>query len=164
MEFPGKNTGEGCHALLQASSRPRDGTCISTSPALAGGFFTASAIWEALCYLIVGIFSWHHRQSYHPSLSQGYTVSIVWIYLMTLFPLFLTLAKMDTCSSATDPLWHADPLWHRSPERVPCHSSPLGDTILDVCLGWCGAQVSLATDCTVLVERETLSYVICLYD
>ena len=87
------------------------------SPALAGGLFTTRATWEALCYLIVGIFSWPHRQSYHPSLSQGYTVSIVWIYLMTLFPLFLTLAKMDTCSSATDPLWH------RRPERVPCHSS-----------------------------------------
>ena len=99
----------------RGSSRPRDQTCIS----MAGGFFSTRAIWEALYYLIMSIFSWHHRQSYHPSLSQGYTVSIVWIYLMTLFPLFLTLAKTDTCSSATDPLWHADPLWHRPPQKSP---------------------------------------------
>ena len=32
----------------RASSRPRDGTHVSfVSPALAGGFFTASATWEA---------------------------------------------------------------------------------------------------------------------
>ena len=28
-DSPDKNTGEGCHALLQGSSRPRDRTCIS---------------------------------------------------------------------------------------------------------------------------------------
>ena len=30
------------------SSRPRDRTCISMPPALAGGFFTTSTTWEAL--------------------------------------------------------------------------------------------------------------------
>ena len=34
--------GVGCHALLRGSSWPRDQTCISMSPALAGGFFTTS--------------------------------------------------------------------------------------------------------------------------
>ena len=47
-DSPGKNTGEGCHALLQGSSRPRDGTHLSYTPALAGTFFTSSATWEAL--------------------------------------------------------------------------------------------------------------------
>ena len=28
-DFPGKNTGVGCHALLQGPSQPRDWTCIS---------------------------------------------------------------------------------------------------------------------------------------
>ena len=47
LDSPGKNTGLGCHALLQGSSRARDQAQASVSPALAGGFFTASAIWEA---------------------------------------------------------------------------------------------------------------------
>ena len=42
-DSPGKNTGIGCHALLQKSSWPRD----HQSPALAGWFFTISASWEA---------------------------------------------------------------------------------------------------------------------
>ena len=48
----------GCHALLQGSSLPRLRTHFSMSPALAGGFFTTSTIWEAqfislqLIYLI----------------------------------------------------------------------------------------------------------------
>ena len=36
-----------CHALLQGSSRPRDGTHISCVSCIAGGFFTTSATWEA---------------------------------------------------------------------------------------------------------------------
>ena len=46
--FPGKNTGVGCHALLQGIF-PTQGfkpTSI-TSPALAVEFFTTSATWEA---------------------------------------------------------------------------------------------------------------------
>jgi len=39
-DSPGKNTGMGCHALLQGFSSPRDGTQVSMSPALTGGFFT----------------------------------------------------------------------------------------------------------------------------
>ena len=31
----------------RGSSQPRDGTCVSLSPALAGGFFTISVNWEA---------------------------------------------------------------------------------------------------------------------
>ena len=37
VDSPGKNTGVGCHALLQGSSRPRDGTWVSC---IAGRFFT----------------------------------------------------------------------------------------------------------------------------
>ena len=48
-DSPVKNTGVGCHALLQGifltqGSNPR----LLTSPALAGMFFTTSATWEAL--------------------------------------------------------------------------------------------------------------------
>ena len=42
---PGKNTGMGCHSLLQGSSWPRDGTWISC---IAGRFFTVWATREAL--------------------------------------------------------------------------------------------------------------------
>ena len=44
---PDKNTGVDCLALLQGSSQPRDPARISCLPALAGGFFTISATWEA---------------------------------------------------------------------------------------------------------------------
>ena len=42
LDSPGKNTGVGCHALLQ-----RILNLSLMSPALAGGFLTTSATWEA---------------------------------------------------------------------------------------------------------------------
>ena len=50
--FPGKNTGKGCAiSSSKRSSQPTDWTCIKRcirmSPALAVGFFIASATWEA---------------------------------------------------------------------------------------------------------------------
>ena len=50
MGFSGKNTGVSCHALLPVSSRPRDQTHLSMSPALADNFLTTSTTWEALEY------------------------------------------------------------------------------------------------------------------
>ena len=44
-DSPGKNTGVGCHALLQGSSRTSNQTCISW---IAGRFFIHWATWEAL--------------------------------------------------------------------------------------------------------------------
>ena len=44
-DSPGKNTGVGCHFLLQGIFQPRDRACASY--ALAGRFFTTSATWEA---------------------------------------------------------------------------------------------------------------------
>ena len=38
--FPGKNTGVGCHFLLQGSFQPRDRTCVSQVSGIAGVFFT----------------------------------------------------------------------------------------------------------------------------
>ena len=46
-DSPGKNTGVGCHFLLQEIFPTQDGTCISFSSCIAGGFLTASATWEA---------------------------------------------------------------------------------------------------------------------
>ena len=56
--------GSSVHGILQArilewvavffsrgSSQPRDQTHVSMSPALAGGFFTSGATWEAPCSL-----------------------------------------------------------------------------------------------------------------
>ena len=44
---PGKGTGVGCHALLQRIFPTQGGNPGLTSPAMAGGFFTTSATWEA---------------------------------------------------------------------------------------------------------------------
>ena len=47
MEFPSKNTGVGCHFLLQGSSQPRNWTWVSC---IAGRFFTDWAMKEAQLY------------------------------------------------------------------------------------------------------------------
>ena len=44
-DSPGKNTGVGCHALLQGIFLIEP---TSMSPALAGEFFATSTTWEAL--------------------------------------------------------------------------------------------------------------------
>ena len=47
-DSPGKNSGVGCHALLQGVFPTRDRTCLIHPLCwLAGGFFTTSTIWEA---------------------------------------------------------------------------------------------------------------------
>ena len=43
-DYPGRNTGVGCHALSRGSSQPRDKIQVSR---IAGRFFTISAIREA---------------------------------------------------------------------------------------------------------------------
>ena len=47
----GRNTGVGCHALLQVGDLSNPGI-KSTSPTLAGGFFTAELLGELLQWLI----------------------------------------------------------------------------------------------------------------
>ena len=44
--FPGKNTGVGCHFLLQGIFLTQGLNPSLASPALAGGFFTTSDTWE----------------------------------------------------------------------------------------------------------------------
>ena len=47
-DSPGKNTGVGCHALLQEIFLTQGVAPISLlSPALAGGFFITITTWEA---------------------------------------------------------------------------------------------------------------------
>ena len=49
LSIAGKNTGVGCHALLQGIfPDPGIQSTSLKSPALADGFFTTSATWEAL--------------------------------------------------------------------------------------------------------------------
>ena len=47
MDFPGKNIGVGCHALLQGNL-PNSGIepMSLESPVLTGGFFSSSITWE----------------------------------------------------------------------------------------------------------------------
>ena len=55
---PGKNTGVGCHFLLLGtfSTQGWNLRLLHLPPVLAGRFFTTSAIWEALSFLIHSIF------------------------------------------------------------------------------------------------------------
>ena len=52
-DFPGESTGVGCHALLQGIFPAQESNLCLISTALAAGFFTTSATWEA------------HRTSYY---------------------------------------------------------------------------------------------------
>ena len=46
-DFPGKNIGVGCHALLQGIFPTQEPSLyLLTSPALTGGFFTTSTVWK----------------------------------------------------------------------------------------------------------------------
>ena len=53
MGFTGKNTGVGCHVLLQGIFPTQGSNPCLMSPALAGGFFTTSTTWEASGYALV---------------------------------------------------------------------------------------------------------------
>ena len=48
MKFSSKNAGVGCHAALQGIFPTQGWNPCLMSPALAGGFLTTSATWEAL--------------------------------------------------------------------------------------------------------------------
>ena len=48
LDFPGKSTGVCCRFLLQRILLTQGANPCFLSPALAGGFFTASTAWEAL--------------------------------------------------------------------------------------------------------------------
>ena len=48
-DSPGKNTWVGCHFLPQGIFLTQGHNLCLTSPALAGGFFTTGATWEATC-------------------------------------------------------------------------------------------------------------------
>ena len=54
-DSPGKNPGVGCHALLQLIFVIQESNPSFLSPALAGGFFTTSATWEAHSILYTNI-------------------------------------------------------------------------------------------------------------
>ena len=48
-DSPGRNTGVGCHALLQGNFLTQGlNLRLLMSPALAGGFFTTNTSWELL--------------------------------------------------------------------------------------------------------------------
>ena len=92
-DSPGENTGVGSHALLQAIF-PTQGSnpMFPVSPALAGGFFTTSATWEARVWhrvshfrrlgpRVSGIKCTHSRDQQHrpqspPASPPGSSVSI----------------------------------------------------------------------------------------
>ena len=55
---PDKNTGVGCHVLLQGIFPTQGSKPLSLmSVALAGGFFTSSATGEALCKVLYSVFT-----------------------------------------------------------------------------------------------------------
>ena len=63
-DSPSRNTGEGCHSLLQGIVPTQGSNLCLTSPALAGGFFTTSATWEAPCIRYTSFLkTWEQRNA-----------------------------------------------------------------------------------------------------
>ena len=57
-DSPCRNTGVGCHGLLQGIFLTQGSNlCLLTSPALAGGFFTTTATWGTLEYKWLSLIS-----------------------------------------------------------------------------------------------------------
>ena len=70
-DSPGKNTGVGCHALLQGIFLTQGlNPCLLMSPALAGGLFTTSATREADQGCV--IFLENNKQTYSHSVGRPY--------------------------------------------------------------------------------------------
>ena len=89
MDSSGKNTGVGCHALLQGIFPTQGLNLCLLSPALAGGFFTTSDTWEA-CRFHRYVLFWGplflHYIGYLFSLSSSChnTHFTFWLFLMLL--------------------------------------------------------------------------------
>ena len=82
------------------SSQPRDGTWIFKSPALAGGFFTASATWEAYIYLyIYNIYLYIYIYILlYITYTHLYTTSSLSIYLLIDTSCFHVLAIVNSAA------------------------------------------------------------------
>ena len=66
-DYPGKNTGVGCHALLQGIFQTQGSNSHLMFPALVGEFFTTSATWEAQISAYSSFISLHmskHKYSF----------------------------------------------------------------------------------------------------
>ena len=74
-DSPGKNTGVGCHVLLQGIFQPRDHTLISCSSCTAGSFFTAgkeespcvvSVCYTDILYCFIFLCTWISYWRHYP--------------------------------------------------------------------------------------------------
>ena len=102
-DSPGKNTGVGCHALLQGIF-PNQGSNPRLLPALTGGFLTTSTAWEA-----------HRMWTSSNSKSASLTLSsLFWEYLTTTcrlsfllcsLKIILSLERVDTGSVCSVTQW-----------------------------------------------------------
>ena len=73
-DSPGKNTGVGCHFLLQEMFSTQGSNLCLMSPPVAGGFFTTSATWEAVAFIV-----WQSRVWMQVSWeNQAKTVTLFW--------------------------------------------------------------------------------------
>ena len=114
---PGKNTGVGCHALLQGIfPNQRSNLASLMSPTLAGGFFTTSAGKSKL--QVRSCCSLHQNPQWLPSqikkpleLSTRHPSSLVWSPPELFIPLWLHWAAGCSSEWSRCSPWHPDPAW-----------------------------------------------------
>ena len=76
-DFLGKNTGVGCHFLLQGIFPTRDQTCLYYVSCTGSRFFATSATWEApfyVYYMILSVF----RNNMNTIFFWKFTLSLCW--------------------------------------------------------------------------------------
>ena len=118
-DSPGKNTGVGCHALLQGIF-PTQGSNshLLTSQALTGGFFTTSATWEA----------WWTHTSLFCSIEFPFFFSLVSVirdYIWYSLKMFLNNNTVITGIYFNSPMYYPcqprSGTWEESGQHVNCN-------------------------------------------
>ena len=121
QDFPGKNSRVDCHALPQGIFPTRDLTVSLMSPSLEGGFFTASANWEALYFTF----------SICPTLSSTHCVyeSVLHICVSAA----AAAKSLQSCPTLCDPI-DGSPLGSSNPWDSPGKNTGVGCHFLLQCI------------------------------
>ena len=124
--FPDKNTGAGCHFLLQGIFLTQRFELASLmSPALAGRFFTTSTTWKTPLYMFLQLNFWCHHFSPGPD-----------FYALACNNLLESPSEFSSdaqsCPTLCNPMDCSTPgfpVHHQLPELAQTHVHRVGDAI-----------------------------------
>ena len=131
-DFPGKNTGVGCHSLSSnRSSRTRNRICVSCGSCIAGRFFIAEPLGKALKSIPLGLRETLPQTKWRIQLGASCMVkSSFCLFLSTFSVQFSSFAQ--SCSTLCDPVDRSTPgfpVHHQLLELAQTHVHRVGDAI-----------------------------------